>query len=87
MPAYVLCLVDAFALPPDPVNASTVEILDLDFNHKFLFLNVSWDFPDVIYGIATKFELRIAREYLGPTDMDDPTDYSLRQLTMVRHRC
>ncbi len=86
MPAYVSCIVDAFARPPNPVNisADSFEILELDFTDKNLFLNISWDYPNVVYGIAREFEIRIAREYLGPTEIDDPTDYSLRQLTTVR---
>lgn len=83
MPKYVSCIVDAYSLPPGPVNASTIEVFHQDFNQKFLFINMTWDFPDVVNGIATNFEVRIAREYLEPTEMDDPTDYSLRQLIIV----
>lgn len=83
MPEYVFCIVDAHPLPPDPVNTSDIVILHQDFNHKFLFLNMSWSFPNALNGMATNFEVRIAREYLEPTEMDDPTDYPLRQHTVV----
>ena len=86
MPTYVTCIVDAHPQPPETVNISTALIVNQDFNHNFLFLNMTWNYPSVLNGIAIEFEVRIAREYLEPTEMDDPTDYSLRKDTVVRER-
>ena len=83
MPSYVLCVVNAHPLPPKPVNASTIEVLHQNFNQNFLFFNMTWGFPDVMNGMATSFEVRIAHEYLEPTEMDSPTDYSFVQHTLV----
>ena len=83
MPNHGTCVVDASAQPPYPVNSSSINVLHLEFNQKFLFLNISWHHPEILHGIATSYEVRIAREYLEPTEMDDPTDYSLRTLSEV----
>ena len=83
MPKYSNCIVDAYPEPSSSINSSSIKVLHLEFNQKFLFLNISWHQPEIPHGIATSYEVRIAREYLEPTEMDDPTDYSLRTLSEV----
>lgn len=84
MPGYGRCIIDSQPERPSPINISSIIIQHLLFSDTQLFLNVSWEFPSVTNGYITRFELRIAREPLLPSEHDDPTDYSYTHSVKVR---
>lgn len=76
MPTYKSCIVESHPVSPLPVNASYIVIQNLILTNKRLYLNISWEATAFPYGNITKSELRIARDYLLPSEEDGPTDYS-----------
>ena len=53
------CFMDAQPEAPIPVNSDSVLIHDIELKNLALFLDMSWDSPDVTYGNISKYDVRV----------------------------
>lgn len=54
------CFVDAQPEAPIPVNADSVLIHDIELNKNLeLFLNMSWEAPEITYGNISMYDVRV----------------------------
>lgn len=83
MPPPTTCYINAQPEEPSTLNSTSIDITKLIFTDTQLFFNASWEPPLTPNGRLTKYELRISRNVLQPSESDEPTDYSYIHTTKV----
>ena len=73
VPAY--CVFNAYPRPPVAIVTERIVLRDYKFTSTWLYVNVTWTKPALSYGNITRYEIRIGREPLQPTDVDLGTTY------------
>ena len=68
------CFVDAQPESPTPVNEDSVLINNIKLENMALFLNMSWDPPEIMYGMITKYEVRVT--ILPGSEHDSAADFA-----------
>ena len=72
------CLLSAAPEPPNSVNSETITVHDFAIREGQLYLNLSWEQPERIYGNITKYSVRITRDPVNPSK--DPPSSAIARL-------
>ena len=53
-------MIDASPLPPTPISADSITITEYRLSGSSLFLDLSWEAPEITYGEIEQYQVRIA---------------------------
>jgi len=56
------CLLSATPEQPNTVKNETISVHDFEIHQGQLYLNLSWEQPELVYGDITKYAVRITRD-------------------------
>ena len=76
MPSYETCILDTQAKPPSLIPSDEIIIHEVQRTSKGLFINASWEEPDLLYGEIVMYELRVGKESIQPNQDPNFSDSS-----------
>ena len=71
IPRPVKCSLEATPLPPDPVDATAIVLIESELTEESLLsVRLEWTTPELTYGTVVGFEYRITTEEIFPANAD-----------------